>query len=102
MPSQALEQMLVSVPRIGQEDRAYQTLDVYLSGLSRMYIGPGEPPGGPFFPTNTGFGIKVPKPLKQIDDYHETFKIDRYGNLYGGHSSITIDGKKKRIDHSGL
>jgi len=48
MASQALEQMLVSVPRIGQEDRAYQTLDVYLSGLSQMYIGPGEPPGGPF------------------------------------------------------
>lgn len=46
MASPALEQMLSSVPRMGQEDRAYQTLDVYTSGLSRMYTGPMGPPGG--------------------------------------------------------
>ena len=43
MASQALEQMLSSVPRMGQEDRAYQTLDVYTSGLSQMYTGPMKP-----------------------------------------------------------
>jgi len=48
MSSQALEQMLSSVPRMGQESRAYQTLDVYTSGLSQMYTGPMGPPGGPF------------------------------------------------------
>lgn len=48
MASQALEQMLELVPRMGQEDRAYQTLDVYTSGLSQMYTGPMGPPGAPF------------------------------------------------------
>ncbi|MEW5896337.1 MAG: hypothetical protein AB1668_01475 [Nanoarchaeota archaeon] len=52
----------------------------------------------PYFPTSTGFGVSVP--VKGIDDYLETFKIDRYDNLFGGHSSITIGGKKKRIDHN--
>ena len=105
MASQALEQMLELAPTIEQESRAYQTLDVYTSGLSRMYIGPRgiiEPmtPLRPFFPTNTGFGINVSKPPDIIKDYHETFKIDRYDNLYGGHSSITpIGGNKLRIDH---
>ena len=38
--TQALEQMLELAPTIEQESRAYQTLDVYTGGLSRMYIGP--------------------------------------------------------------
>ena len=40
MASQALEQKLGIVPTTGQEDRAYQTLDVYTSSLSQMYTGP--------------------------------------------------------------
>ena len=34
MASQALEQILSSVPRMRQEDRAYQTLDVYTTNYS--------------------------------------------------------------------
>ncbi|MGM5480118.1 MAG: hypothetical protein ACQESC_01540 [Nanobdellota archaeon] len=37
--------MISSVPRKGQEDRAYQTLNVYTSGLSHMHSGPMKPIG---------------------------------------------------------
>lgn len=43
MASQVLEQVLSYVPRMGQEDRAYQTLDVYTAGVSHMYTGPMRP-----------------------------------------------------------
>jgi len=94
MSSQALEQMLSSVPGIGQEDTPYQTLDVYTSGLSQMYTGPMK--SNDFFPTTTGFGINGPK-IDGIDDYHETFKVDRYDNLYKAHSTFSIGKKKKSI-----
>jgi hypothetical protein len=98
MQDQILEQMLVPLQGIEQEDRTYQTLDVYTSGLTQMYTGPGRRPLDPFFPTSTGFGVSV-RGVPGVDDYHETFKQDRYDNLYGGHSSITIGGKKKSIFH---
>ncbi len=99
MASQALEQMLEFALRSWQK-QLYQTTDVYTAGTTALYTPPPKPFNPkPFFPTSTGFGISIPKPLKEIDDYHETFKIDRYDNLYGGHSTITIGGKKIRIDH---
>ncbi len=100
MTSQALEQMLVNelVPRMGQT-KTYVTIDVYTNGVTQMYTGPMKPLT-PFFPTSTGFGINLPK-IDGIKDYHETFKIDRYDNLYGGHSSITpFGGNKFRINHN--
>ena len=105
MAIQALEQMLSSVPRMGQEDRAYQTLDVYTSGLSQMYTGPMGPPGGPMG-GNIGQIPSLPSsPINPIvipygnqtglgGDVHDTFKIDRYDNPYGGHTSIKIPGVK--------
>jgi hypothetical protein len=96
--TETLEKMLNSVPN-GQ----IKSIELYTGGVSHLYTGPmGLPPinPSPFFPTSTGFGISLPRPLDFIKDYHETFKIDRYGNLYGGHSSITVDDQKKRVDHN--
>jgi len=78
MSSQALEQMLSSVPRMGQEDRAYQTLDVYTSGLSQMYTGPmGPPSGGPGPEIGPIGGPSSPGGILQRPDYLEG-GIERY------------------------
>ena len=112
--TQALEQMLVMVPSVNATQRDYATIDVFTSGYLQMDCGScgfngckhdrdffmRQQKERDFFPTTTGVGIHVPKPVSEIINYHETFKIDRYDNLYGGHSSITIDGKKKRIDYN--
>lgn len=84
------------------EFRLYDSIDVYVTGTAALYTGPASPKPftpKPFFPTSTGFGITMPPPLPGLEDYHETFKVDRYENLYAGHSSITINGRKIRIDH---
>ena len=106
MSSQALEQVLEFVPTMRQESRAYQTIDVFTNGLSQMYTGKIQPIGGvfnpaPFFPTSTGFGVNVNNPYPvEFKDYHETFKVDRYDNLYNGHSTITPkEGEKFSIFH---
>ncbi len=102
MASQALEQMLEFAPTFGQT-RTYETIDTYARGTTVLYSFDPPKPMTPFFPTSTGFGIIIPNPLDEIKDYHETFKIDRYDNLYGGHSSITPVGgtkfRKFRINH---
>lgn len=51
----------------------------------------------PFFPTSTGLGISLPHYEPEIKDTHETFKIDRYDNIYGTHTTITIGDKKKNL-----
>jgi hypothetical protein len=48
-----------------------------------------------FFPTNTGLSIKHNVPDV---DMHDTYKYDRYDNLYGGHTSIHIGDKRKTLD----
>ena len=100
MASEALEQMLGNelVPTVGQT-RMYETIDIYVAGTTVLYTAGNFDAQKPFFETTTGFGIIVPPPSESIADYHETFKVDRYDNLYGGHSSITIDKVKIRIDH---
>ncbi|MBU0459864.1 MAG: hypothetical protein KKH52_00545 [Nanoarchaeota archaeon] len=109
---EALEQMLEMVPSVGTTQDNYATIDVFTSGYSQMDCGKcGHPcihdgfidgqmrnDFSPFLETNTGIGVTIP-PISGISDYHETFKTDRYDNLYGGHSSITISGKKKSIFH---
>lgn len=64
-----------------------------------FWLSSGDNPLKPFFPTSTGFGISINPPLPEIREYHETFKIDRYDNFYGGHSSITIGKRKIRGNH---
>lgn len=36
--------------------------------------------------------------VDQDADVHESFKIDRYGNPYKGHTTIRIGGKKKSFN----
>lgn len=100
MASQALEQIVEFAPSI-ERIGASETIDVYTSGTTVLYsFDPPPKPFEPFFPTSTGFGINVRLPLDEIKDYHETFKIDRYDNPYGGHSSITpTEGDKFNIKH---
>jgi len=84
-----LEQILL-LEKIGGS-----TIDSYAFDTITLYTEKPFNPS-PFFPTSTGFGIKIDLPrLPDIRDYHETFKIDRYDNIYGGHSSITGNKKKK-------
>lgn len=100
MASQALEQMLEHAPSFWQI-RMYGTIDKYAAGTIALYTLPLKPlnenigqfPGLPSSPINpvvipygnqTGLG----------GDIHDTFKIDRYDNLYGGHTSIKIPGYK--------
>src|SRR3989338_3012724 len=48
-------------------------------------------------------GNKIIVPITDLDieglkDLHDTYKIDRYDNIYGGHTTATSqDNKKKRI-----
>ena len=103
MSSQALEQMLENtfVPNIAQ-DRMYQTIDTYTSGTTALYTPPPKPFNPIIAPTPTGFVVPHPPipGIPEIRDYHDTYKIDRYDNPYGGHTTFDIPGfPKKRIDH---
>lgn len=51
-----------------------------------------------FFDTSLhGFGIGYPN-LLEHGDYHETYKVDRYDNVYDGHGTIRAsDGWSKRL-----
>ena len=105
---ETLENILEIFPPIKKIQNNYATIDVFTGGYLQMNHIPGHRKEctcplciegrKDFFETSTGFGVSVP--VKGINDYHETFKTDRYDNLYGGHSSITSEGKKKRIDHN--
>jgi hypothetical protein len=98
MASQALEQMLEFAPSFGQT-RMYQTIDVYAAGTTALYTPPPKPFEPMIIPTDSGFIVPLP-PIPGIRDYHDTFKIDRYDNPYGGHTTFDINGfPKKRIDH---
>jgi hypothetical protein len=101
MASQALEQMLDNtfVPNIAQ-DRIYQTIDTYTLGTTQLYsFDPPKPLGGnigqlPGLPSSPINPVVVPygNQTGLGGDVHDTFKIDRYDNPYGGHTSIKIPG----------
>ena len=107
MASQALEQMLELVPTIRQE-RIYQTIDTYVAGTTALYT----PPPKPFQPAGNFGQMPGPQdinPFRTVipygnltglgGDVHDTFKYDRYGNIYGGHTTINIPGYDKlKID----
>ena len=102
MTSQALEQMLDNtfVPNIAQ-DRVYQTIDVYINRTIQLYsFDLPKPVDQPkIIPSYNGAVIPHPT-IPEVPDLHDTYKIDRYGNLYDGHTTINLpnDGKI-RIDH---
>ncbi|MFH0752338.1 MAG: hypothetical protein V1914_01945, partial [archaeon] len=88
-------------------DLGYKTASSYMFG-AEMSSGFGSARGGgsgfgssrsTFFPTSTGVGVTITIPSLPLKDLHETFKIDRYDNIYGGHTSITsLNNTKKRFN----
>ncbi|HII71165.1 TPA: hypothetical protein HA265_00230 [Candidatus Woesearchaeota archaeon] len=106
MATQALEQMLGNAPATNE------SLDAYTTGLSRMYsgpmgpggFGPGPMPGplaqpGVIRPSYGQTVIPYGDILRNGGEFHDTFKIDRYGNPYGGHTTFNLPGyKKQRMD----
>lgn len=92
MASQALEQMLSFVPRMGQEDRAYRTLDVYTSGLTQMYTGPMKP-FNPIGSMDSGFQLGGPGNIRQDIGYGLQERYDFSGhNGLGPHINYDILG----------
>jgi len=95
--TQALEQMLELVPAMGQ-DRLYGTIDTYIAGTAVLYsFEPPKPFGGnigqiPSLPSSPINPVVIPygNQTGLGGDVHDTFKIDRYDNPYGGHTSIKI------------
>ena len=82
------------VPNIAQ-DRMYQTIDTYTTGTTQLYS--FDPPK--IKPSYNGVVIPHPK-IPGVPDLHDTYKIDRYDNLYKGHTTVNLpkDGKI-RINH---
>ena len=58
-------------------------------------------PGNPYFkPLKDGWGIQPisPSPLDR-GDVHDTFKVDKLGNIIGGHTTVRLPGDlEKRLD----
>lgn len=93
-----LEQMLEFAPRIRQT-KMYETIDVYTAGTTALYT----PPLKPFRPRiiPSLIGIVIPHPITDLPliNLHDTYKIDRYDNLYGGHTTADSKEGKKKIYH---
>jgi hypothetical protein len=100
MASQALEQILDFTPTTWQT-KMYGTTSAYIPEKIMFYT-PTNPFEPMIVPTDNGFIIPYgPTPwLPEPGNYHDTFKIDRYNNPYGGHTTFDIpDFPKLRIDH---
>jgi len=77
-----------------------------LETLSASALYTGEPCGshggfsGGIRPTSRGFIIPIGKlGIPELDDIHETYKIDSEGNLSYGHTTFVSKKDKKRISH---
>lgn len=46
----------------------------------------------PFKPLKDGWGIQPIGPSPLGGDIHDTFRVDREGNISGGHTTIQIPG----------
>ena len=78
----------------------------YLTGLENVgsvYYTP--PPGMPIRPIIEPMSfncirIDHQKPLGMPDGFHmhDTYKVDRYDNLYGGHTTFKVGRDRLRID----
>ena len=49
-----------------------------------------------FKPLKDGWGIQPAEKLPDGGDLHDTFRIDRDGNLDGGHTTIQLPGGPKK------
>ncbi len=83
MPSQALEQMLISVPRMGQ-DKTYQTIDTYAAGTIALYSGKPIKPAKDF-----GIGPGIAREMPGAGGLIERFRYDDHKPL-GPHLNYEI------------
>ena len=59
-------------------------------------INPINAPNAPFKPINNGYGIQPLCPVPNYGgDIHDTFKVDKLGNITDGHTTLQIPGDKK-------
>jgi hypothetical protein len=55
-------------------------------------------PNSRFFPTSQGFGVTHDNAMpKEFGVIHDTFKLDRYDNLYDSHTTYQKGSNSKRI-----
>ena len=107
---QYLEQRMYEPIKESEDLRVYQVGDLEGLSASALYIGSGpiKPLGsGPLMPLPTfeplaNGGIMIPLGNLGLDkegvkDVHDTYSIDRFENLFKGHTSITGEKKKKRF-----
>jgi len=45
-----------------------------------------------FKPLNNGWGVQPIGPTHLGGDYHDTFRVDPFGNIGGGHTTARITG----------
>lgn len=104
---QQLEKSLYGSRPIGKETKIYTIVDLESLSATALYTDhlPKMGMGGFKLPKiKQSFGQNV-IPLGDLDmpglkDIHETFKIDRYENLYGGHITfVPLKGIKKRFEY---
>jgi hypothetical protein len=51
-----------------------------------------------FKPLGNGWGIQPIGPTPLGGDYHDTFRVDHYGQVSGGHTTFRVPGgQEKRI-----
>ena len=72
-----------------KRQRVYTIVDLESLSASALYSGDSS---NPIVKDN---GIVIPYGDKLGFDLHDTFKLDRYGNLYGGHSTSNLKGGGK-------
>lgn len=71
------------------EQRVYTIVNLESLSASALYTGDSSNP------IVSGNGIVIPYGDKLGFDLHDTFKVDRYGNLYDGHSTSNLKGGSK-------
>ena len=90
-----LEQITRNHPRTAQERQTTYFVVDDLENLSASVLYSGDSSN----PIVSGNGIVIPYGDKLGFDLHDTFKVDRYGNLYDGHSTSNLkSGSKLRIN----
>ncbi len=55
----------------------------------------GEKSGSGFKPLKNGFGIQPIGPSPAGGDVHDTFRVNKEGNVSGGHTTVRIPGGQK-------
>jgi len=86
-----LEQIAYQIPRTSEIRQQTYFVVGDLESLSAGALYTGEPCGSPKF---SGNKLVVPYGnlgIKGLDDLHDTFDVDRSGNLYSGHTTFNND-----------